>query len=256
VAIGAPSDANRPKTEDGLLMLAQPGRLSFRAVLASPTVRHAPPTPAPATSTSPPAAVIAKLGAAYPAAQKITDPDQVDPGTLATLAPFGALSPGEVAMLPSGMQYAVPTITCAQLNGRPVGAVDNPGALVVACERTGDQAKYLLDPAKVTAADVAGANVQLLPVPGWSVTIRFTPSGQGRWTALTRDAVANSPSNQVAIVVDNLVISAPTIGAVITSDAEISGAEIDRDAASRLGALLRSGPLPLVFVASSIAVHH
>jgi preprotein translocase subunit SecD len=112
-----------------------------------------------------------------------------------------------------------------------------------------------LDPAKVTAADVAGANVELQAVPGWSVTIKFTPSGQARWTALTRDAVADSPSDQVAIVVDNLVISAPTIQDVITGDAAVSGAEMDRDAASRLGALLRSGPLPVMLVVSSIAVH-
>jgi preprotein translocase subunit SecD len=240
VAVGAPGD------EEGLKLLAQPGRLSFRAVVAGPTTPHTGAAPAQMTDKVPPA-VIAKLGPAYAAAQAITDPAQVEPGRLADLAPFGALTPDEVATLPGAMQYAVPTITCAQLNGRAPGAVDDPAATVVACERTGDRTKYLLDKATVTTADVAGAHVELQAAPGWTVTITFTPSGQPRWTALTRAAVGNDPSNQVAIVVDNQVISAPTIQSVITGDAAISGAEIDRNAAARLAALLRSGPLPVTF---------
>jgi preprotein translocase subunit SecD len=242
IAVGAGGDAA------GLRLLAQPGRLSFRAVLAGPTTPHA----APAATGSAPAAVQAKLGDAYRAAQRLTDPGQVDPGQLTALAPFGTLTPDEVATLPATMQYAVPAITCAQLNGRVPGTIDDPAATVVACERTGDQSKYLLDTAKVTAADVAGAHVELQAAPGWTVTISFTGQGQPKWTALTQAAMTNSPSNQVAIVVDNQVISAPTIQAVITGDAAISGAEIDRAAAARLAALLRSGPLPVTFTVTDL----
>jgi len=236
---------------DGLRLLAQPGRLSFRAVVAGPTIPHADVTPV-APSAAVPPAVVAKLGAAYPAAQAMTDPGQVGASAMPALAPFGTLRPDEVATLPPAMQYAVPTITCAQLNGRAPGAVDDPAARVVACERTGTEAKYLLDPAAVAAGDVAGATVELQAAAGWTVTVRFIAAGQARWTGLTRAAVRGRPSNQVAIVVDNQVISAPTVQAVITGDAEISGAEIDRAAASRLAAQLRSGPLPVTFTVSSI----
>jgi preprotein translocase subunit SecD len=242
VAVGAGSDPA------GLRLLAQPGRLSFRAVIAGPTTPHAAPAPA----GSAPAAIQAKLGDAYQAAQRLTDPGQVDPTQLTALAPFGRLTPDEVATLPATMQYAVPAITCAQLNGRAPGTVDDPAATVVACERTGDQSKYLLDVAKVTAADVAGAHVELQAAPGWTVTISFTKDGQPKWTALTQAAMGSNPSNQVAIVVDNQVISAPTIQAVITGDAAISGAEIDRAAAARLAALLRSGPLPVTFTVKAV----
>jgi len=253
---------------DGLRLLAGPGRLSFRAVVAGPAVPHAEPVPSgtgapasppasptPAASGAPggvPAAVVAKLGAAYPAAQGLTDPGQVAPDRLGVLAPFGMLTPDEVATLPPAMQYAVPTITCDQLNARPAGAVDDPAVRVVACERTGTQAKYLLDPARVTAADVAGANVELQAASGWTVTVTFTAAGQPRWTALTESAVAGSPSNQVAIVVDNEVITAPTVQAVLTGDATISGAAIDQDAARQLAAQLRSGPLPVTFTVTAI----
>jgi preprotein translocase subunit SecD len=234
----------------GLMLLAQPGRLSFRAVVAGPTIPHVgAPSFAPASA---PPAVVAKLGAAYPAARDLSDPGQVGPSALAALVPFGTLTPDEVAALPLAMQYAVPVVTCAQLNARKPGAIDDPAVPVVACERTGTESKYLLDPAAVTAADVAGAVVELQAVSGWTVTVRFTPAGQSRWTALTRAAVQNTPSNQIAIVVDNEVISAPTVQAVITGDAAISGAEIDREAARRLAAQLRSGPLPVTFAVSSI----
>ena len=245
VSVGAGADA------DGLRELAQPGRLSFRAVVAGPATPHTSAS-APAGTGPVPPAVIAKLGTAYAAAQAIADPGQVDPGELAALAPFGTLTPDEVARLPATMQYAVPAITCAQLNGRAAGAIDDPATAVTACERTGDQNKYLLDPATVTAADIAGAHLELQPVPGWTVTIAFTRGGQPRWTALTRAALGNRPSNQVAIVVDNQVISAPAIQAVSTGDAAISGAGIDRTAAARLAALLRSGPLPVAFTVSGI----
>jgi preprotein translocase subunit SecD len=243
VAVGAGGDAQ------GLRLLAQPGRLSFRAVIAGPTTPYATTV---GKGGDVPEAVKAKLGDAYPAAQRLTDPGQVDPAQLAALAPFGRLTPDEVATLPATMQYAVPAITCAQLNGRAPGTIDDPAATVVACERTGDQSKYLLDVAKVTAADVAGAHVELQAAPGWTVTISFTGQGQPKWTALTQAAMTSNPSNQVAIVVDNQVISAPTIQAVITGDAAISGAEIDRTAAARLAALLRSGPLPVTFTVTGV----
>jgi len=235
---------------DGLRLLAQPGRLSLRPVVAGPTIPHTETSGGPSAAPVPPA-VLAKLGAAYPAAQALTDPGQVRPDALPALAAFGALTPGEVATLPAAVQYAVPTITCDQLNGRAPGALDDPAARVVACERTGTAAKYLLDPAAVTATDVTGADVELQAVPGWTVTISFTPAGQARWTALTRAAIAYTPSNAFAVVVDNEVIAAPTVQAVITGAAAVSGAEIDRDAAVRLAALLRYGPLPLTFAVTT-----
>jgi preprotein translocase subunit SecD len=236
---------------DGLKQLARPGRLSFRAVVAGPATPRASSSAVPSRSSStraaPGAAVRAKLGPAYAAAQALSDPGQVTADQMAVLAPFGTLTPDEVATLPPAMQYAVPTVTCAQLNSRAPGAVDDPAAPVVACERTGTQTKYLLDPATVTAKDVAGADVELQAASGWTVTVRFTAAGQPRWTALTRAAVDGNPSNQVAIVVDDQVITAPTVPAVITGPAQISGAEIDRGAADRLAAQLRSGPLPVTF---------
>src|SRR5256885_2237534 len=109
VAVGAGGDP------DGLRLLAQPGRLSFRAVVAGPTTPHAAPVPA----GSAPAAVQAKLGPAYQVAGRLTDPGQVDPAQLAALAPFGRLTPDEVATLPATMQYAVPAGTSAPPHSPP-----------------------------------------------------------------------------------------------------------------------------------------
>jgi hypothetical protein len=61
---------------------------------------------------------------------------------------------------------------------------------------------------------------------------------------------ADGLPGRVAIVLDNQVVSAPEIQAVITGDAQISG--IDRAAARRLAALIKHGALPFTFVITKV----
>jgi preprotein translocase subunit SecD len=201
--------------------------------------------------------VKAKLGAVYNLAQGIQDPTQVDPQTLAALAPFSQLGPQEVAALPAQLQFLVPTVTCAQLNTRDPGALDDPGTQVVACEQ-GDNVhtKYILDVAKVQGTDVASAdNSYDAQNGGWHVTLHFTGKGQSKWTALTEEAMQNANSSsgasaggaQVAVVLDNEVVSAPQIKNVIVGDAIINGSGINQDTSKTLATQLRYGSLPLNF---------
>ena len=246
-AVGLSVRVGRGSDPDALRRLVAPGRLGFRMVLATGTGKvTAPPGGGLSTSTDTTALarVRVKLGTAYETAVAVArgEVDPADPATAAKLAPFGSLSGAEVAVLPPELQYAVPTVTCGQLDQRPAGAVDGTSGRIGACDDQHE--KYYLDVPKTTADDVRGARAGLDQSGDWSVTISFTDAGQKRWTDLTREAVAKGTDTQVAIVMDNLLLSAPTIQQVITGDAQIAGG-LDATAARTLAAQLTTGPLPV-----------
>src|SRR4029453_14567523 len=115
----------------------------------------------------------------------------------------------------------------------------------VACARDGTE-KYLLAPAAVDGGDVRSATASYATTVGtWIVDVSFTSRGQARFTALTEQALGG----QVAIVVDGVVESAPTVQQRITGGMQISG-RLTRDEATRLPPPLSSGVLPVPFTAS------
>jgi hypothetical protein len=241
--------------------LVAPGELRVRRVLGSTADRPADtPSPPPGGPASTPAPsldqVAAKLGTAYQLAQGITDPDAGGADAVRRLAAFGTLSPAEVAALPPTMQYAVPTIGCAQLDGRaylPGGPGDQP---VVGCGTTdGQTTKYLLGPSSLSQADIADATTVNDPGAGWTVDVRFNAAGQSRFTALTAavygDGSTDPGVRRIAFTVDGRVVSAPSIGSVITGDALLGGQQ-DAEQNLILAARLRYGPLPVALRITAI----
>lgn len=219
------------------------------------------------------AAVRQKVGEpAMAAAQSLAtgeQPDLAGEELEEALAAFADLTPAELTVLPAMVQFVLPTISCARLNTRPSAALHPTDQVGTACDDQGT--RYLLDTAPVTGADIAGAEASLHPTGNfWQVTLTFTGPGQDRWTALTEEAVANpgvpfdpaqvSSGNhyqgerpvqcettrncRVAVVLDNLVISAPEILEAITGPAVLTGNFSQRDA-ELLAARVRHGPLPL-----------
>ena len=117
----------------------------------------------------------------------------------------------------------------------------------VSCSRD-NNAKYLLRPAAVNGKDVRAASATIptttVGTGQWVVDLAFTRTGQQRFTDLTRATVAaQAPTNQVAMVVDGVVQSAPVTMAVIPGDASITG-DYDQAQAEQLAAVLTAGPLP------------
>jgi preprotein translocase subunit SecD len=237
-------------------------QLRFRQVLkTAPDVPSAEPAPSASPSASPSAAgadglvrptlaeVTAKLGG--PAALKrLTDLTQpgapTGPGAPQLIAAVQRLTPQEIAVLPASVQFNVPQITCAKLNGRPPGSVDTPDAEVVACDSS---SKYLLDKAAVQGTDVSNASFEYdTATGGWKVILNFKGSGQNKWTALTRKAYTDPDPERkrVAIVLDLDVVTAPTIQSVIAGQAEITGGFTQHEAQD-LATKLKYGALPLTF---------
>ncbi|GAA3725524.1 hypothetical protein GCM10022225_03030 [Plantactinospora mayteni] len=242
--------------EDELRALVAVGDLRFRRVLATTPdpdggAAATPATPAPPGTPSPSREqVIAKLGRAYEVAQSLTRdqpaPAQLDPETREALLPFASLSPAEVAVLPADVLAVVPEVACAQLLARPVEARGDPGERSVTCDRAEPPSRYLLDSAALSSAEVRDAKATMDEQGGgWLVTVSFTTAGQQRFTELTR-AASSVPDglNQVAIVVDDVVLSAPAVTTVLTGDVQISGS-LTRSTAEALAGQLRSGALPV-----------
>src|SRR5262245_14009776 len=133
----------------------------------------------------------------------------------------------------------------------------------VACEAGGNQ-KYMLDVAKVEGRDLesATANIDSSAVSQWKVDLVFNGDGTKKWTTLTREAFNNDGGNckvtqprntgsgaevcMVAVVLDNEVVSAPSIQGVLTSKSEITGS-FNKNSASLLANQLKFGALPVSF---------
>jgi len=195
-----------------------------------------------------------QLGGAYTLAASLPAPSPntpPDPATVDALKGFYALTPEQVGALPVDIQFNTPTVTCAQLNGRnPSWLTDDQflGQQVVSCDSQQPDLKYKLDAAKVQGKDVSGAQALYDPTNygstgGWYVQLSFTGAGQTKWTNLTQAQI----NNQVAIVLDAQVVSAPVIQSVIPGSAVISGNGITDASSHLLARQLQFGSLPLSF---------
>jgi preprotein translocase subunit SecD len=204
-------------------------------------------------------AIQVKVGArAWAAAEALQAPADLtqDRDLAATIEKFRTLTPVEVAALPTNIQFNVPTVTCAMLNGRPAGSIADPKQQAVACE---GPTKYLLDVSKVLGTDVDDANAVIEQnTSRWVVSLDFTGAGSDKWTALTREAFNNEGQAcsadtvdengrcRVAVVLDNEVVSSPAIQGVLSGTSQITGDFTRRDA-DLLASQLRYGALPLTF---------
>ncbi len=160
---------------------------------------------------------------------------------------------GATATPPAGVsaalnaQYAA--LDCTKASNRQGNGSDNPTQPLVTCEKLGT-AKYILAPAEVLGADIskASASINQTTGSGWYVLLTFNDNGTKKFGALTtRVTKLPAPTNEVAIVLDGLVQSAPRINEAITAgNAEITGNFSQADATD-LANVLKYGALPLAF---------
>jgi preprotein translocase subunit SecD len=126
---------------------------------------------------------------------------------------------------------------------------DAPSDTIVACSREG-ASKYILAPAEVLGQQVskASSGIDQQGASAWFVSLTFDGEGTKAFGALTsRVTSLPSPQNQVAIVLDGLVVSAPVINEAIPSgNAQITGSFTQTEAAD-LANVLKYGALPLAF---------
>ncbi len=162
--------------------------------------------------------------------------------------------------------YALDCTDPANLTGG--GGLKDPENPVIACDMDGE-AKYILGPMEIPGSDIASAssgmqlNQQGQPIGGWKVDLKFNKEGGDKFAEVT-SRLSNLPDystwlsnqtssapNMFAMVLDNLVISAPSVSnPILDGQAEISG-NFTNESANQLASQLNFGALPLTFEVQS-----
>jgi preprotein translocase subunit SecD len=141
------------------------------------------------------------------------------------------------------------SLDCTNVANLQGAGVDSPTDAIVACSRT-RSSKYILAPAEVLGTQVskASAGIDQQGASGWYVLLTFNGEGTRAFGSLTaRVTTLPPPQNQVAIVLDGLVVSAPAINEAIPSgNAQITGSFTQVEAQD-LANVLKYGALPLAF---------
>lgn len=170
---------------------------------------------------------------------------------LATAASTGAVDPA--ATPATGVSAEVnakfAALDCTKAENLQGSGADAPEDTIAACDRAGG-AKYILAPAEVLGRQISKASAGLDAQSGsaWYVSLTFNGEGTSAFGAITSRVTSLAPPlNQVAIVLDGLVVSAPRINEAIPSgSAQITGSFTQLEAQD-LANVLKYGALPLAF---------
>jgi preprotein translocase subunit SecD len=180
----------------------------------------------------------------------------------ASQPPVAPPQPGPAAQPPEQVIAQFQQANCSGANKQISGSDDARRQWVVACDQDG-QSKYILGPVRVQGQQVSGAD----PVPpnpqqgqaSWQVDLTFKSQGARQFQQVTTEAYqaqAGTPQRQVAIVLDGLVVSAPSIdnGPISGGRAQIYGPpeSFTQQYATDLANVLRYGALPLKFNQSAV----
>ena len=122
----------------------------------------------------------------------------------------------------------------------------------------GQVAKFVLGPVVISGEDFNKAAAVLstqgqLGGSQWTVTFQLDSDGAERFAAETTEAVGSPPpTDQIAIIVDRVVISSPTVQSPITGGSgEITGGFSEAEAKD-LGTQLNAGALPVELTRQSV----
>lgn len=249
-----------------VLTYAAPGPVSTEDPAATPTegATDAPavepsaaPTAAPTDAATGDASADGVVAGTVPGAAT-DDPTEPTPDATAPAdgTDAGPTSPSDAAYyITPEVEARFAELDCtdpANLAGGQSGPADEA---LVTCDPDGT-VKYILGPIEVEGARIANASSGLQVTSTgavtnrWAVNLEFDRQGTTEFRDVTQRLQGlTSPQNQFAIVLDGLVISAPSLDpGVIISDgkAEISGT-FTRDSATALANQLKFGALPLSF---------
>ena len=218
-------------------------QLNFRPVLAidfgSPQAR-ASPTPSVSDSASP---STSPSGSATPAASTTPEPT---PSPSVSVAPELLVPPIQSPDGSGDFADRFAALDCATsdiLNG----STDDPAQYLISCEKDGS-VKYALAPADLVGTDIESATAGLPQqgAGGWQVDLQMTTDGAKKFAdSTTKLSALESPNDQFAIVLDGVVISAPSVNEPILGGSAVISGSFTADEARALAQVLKYGALPV-----------
>jgi preprotein translocase subunit SecD len=126
---------------------------------------------------------------------------------------------------------------------------DNPDKPLVTCDD--ENIKYLLSSAVVEGTELKSADAaQDQNSLAWQVGLKFKDKGAelfGEVSAALAPKGGELHGEQFAIVLDGHVISSPTMDAILSKEASISGGQMKESDAKSLATSLKYGALPVAF---------
>ena len=218
-------------------------QLNFRPVLAidfgSPQA-SASPTPSVSDSASP---GVAPSDSATPAASTTPEPT---PSPSVSVAPELLVPPIQSPDGSGDFADRFAALDCATsdiLNG----STDDPAQYLISCEKDGS-VKYALAPADLVGTDIESATAGLPQqgAGGWQVDLQMTTDGAKKFAdSTTKLSALESPNDQFAIVLDGVVISAPSVNEPILGGSAVISGSFTADEARALAQVLKYGALPV-----------
>lgn len=133
------------------------------------------------------------------------------------------------------------------------GRLTSPDENLITCDRD-LTSRFLLGPADVLGTDIANATAGIPQGGvGWQVNLEFTSEGADKFFQSTQTlSTQQPPQDQFAIVLDQLVVSAPQVNEPIPGGrAQITG-QFTQAEATALANVLQFGALPLAFEVSDV----
>ncbi|MCL1870767.1 MAG: protein translocase subunit SecD [Promicromonosporaceae bacterium] len=263
IVVGIPGKPSQATID----LVSQAAQMRFRAVL---TYAAGTPTPTDTGSPSPAATGTAPTDGASPSVSPagksagvgaVTVPAAASPSPSPSPSPTStggtaaASNPSDLAQITPEIQAKFDALDCTNPDNLKGGGGDDPTKPLVACSQDGS-AKYILGPVEVEGTHIASASSGLIPLPGggtsneWGVSLTLDSVGAKEFAATSQRLYnfgQGNPQNQFAIVLDGLVVEAPSINNVISDGrAQISG-NFTQQSAATLANQLSFGALPIQF---------
>ncbi|MCH9800137.1 MAG: protein translocase subunit SecD [Actinomycetia bacterium] len=152
-------------------------------------------------------------------------------------------------------QQEVLALDCNDTRNQLGGTPDDPELWLGTCQRVipdketqAPAAKYVLKPAFIRGTEITSAAAQLPQqgAGGWVVTLSFDSEGASKLAEISGQLVnLPPPTNQFAIVLDGVVVSAPSFEEqILGGEAQISG-NFTAQEAEDLANVLKFGALPV-----------
>jgi len=158
---------------------------------------------------------------------------------------------------PSDPRYQSTTLTCQQAQAETKQCQGGANDATDVWYPDQNNNYVHLGPVVITGANITSATASLSgsqqSLASWVIDFVLDSDGTDKFATATREAVnAQSPQNQIAIAVDNKIISNPVVQSPITAGrGQITG-NFTEDDAKNLAAVLNAGSLPVNLTKQSI----